>query len=190
MKNLKLKNHVDKLDSCISRISKPLASIEKLVTSWLCAPNENASTDRLVENVFEQIKALNADELKAQIDELKQVANDAEQVHERWFNPKNWSNVYVLRQEYNKYQRRWFPIIVYWGKSDVDNRYWQEALCTEDGSSYYHTEVKDYTAVTRKGTDKCNAEEVNRIVEQYKSECEQKVLYEVQKLASCRPDAD
>ena len=25
---------------------------------------------------------------------------------------KDWSNVYVLRQEYNKYQRRWFPIIV------------------------------------------------------------------------------
>ncbi len=98
---------------------------------------------------------------------------------------KDWSNVYVLRQEYNKYQRRWFPIIVYWNTSE--GKTWQEALCTEDGSSYYHTEVKDYTAVTRKGTDKCNAEEVKRIVEQYKSECENKVLYEVQKLASYRP---
>lgn len=97
---------------------------------------------------------------------------------------KDWSNVYVLRQEYNKYQRRWFPIIVYWNTSE--GKTWQEALCTEDGSSYYHNEVKNYTDVTRKGTDKCDPEEVKRIVKEYEHENSDPV-YEVQKLAAYRP---
>jgi hypothetical protein len=97
---------------------------------------------------------------------------------------KDWANVYVLRQEYNKYQRRWFPIVVYWNTSG--GKMWQEALCTEDGSSYYHNEVKDYTRVTRLGTDKCDAEEVKRIVKEYEHENSDPV-YEVQKLAAYRP---
>lgn len=97
---------------------------------------------------------------------------------------KTWANAYVLRQEYNRYQKRWFPIIVYWNCSGSTR--WQEALCTEDGSSYYHTEVKDYTAVTRKGTDKCNQDEVKRIVKAYENENDEAV-YEVKKLGAYQP---
>lgn len=97
---------------------------------------------------------------------------------------KDWSNVYVLRQEYNRFKKCWFPIIVYWNVSGTSR--WTEALCTEDGSSYYHTDVPDYVAVTRKGTDKCDPEHVKRIVNEYEHENDGEV-HEVQKLGQYRP---
>ena len=98
---------------------------------------------------------------------------------------KNWRNVYALRQEYNRFQKRWFPIIVYWNcnRSIV----WCEVLCTEDGSSYYHTNlIADYARVTRKGTDKCDQEAVKRMLEYYKAETKGDI-YEVEKLGAYCP---
>lgn len=98
---------------------------------------------------------------------------------------KDWSNVYVLRQEYNKFQKKWFPIVIYWNVSD--SKSWTEALCTEDGTSFYHDEIKTYfTSVTRKGTDKCDPKDVERIIEEYKSENSEPV-FEVQQLGRYVP---
>lgn len=96
---------------------------------------------------------------------------------------KNWSNVYTVRQEYNKYQKTWFPIILVWNKND--RTAWIEALCTETGSSFYYTEIKfDYSKVTRKGTDKCDPEYVKRIREYFKNDYSSEEMHEVQKLGA------
>lgn len=104
---------------------------------------------------------------------------------------KTWENVYVLRQEYNPHQRCWFPIIVYLNRSKMSktlNRWWEEALCTETGDSFYHTEVKDYTSTTKKGTDKCDPKHVEFLVNQWKNENDHAV-YEVKKLNVYRKEA-
>ena len=49
---------------------------------------------------------------------------------------KNWENVFVLRQEYNKYQKCWFPIIFFWSCSKVCHKSWIECICTESGDSH------------------------------------------------------
>ena len=55
---------------------------------------------------------------------------------------KTWKNVFALRQEYNKYQQAWFPVIFYWNRIEETTpdgttrfRCWVECLCTETGSS-------------------------------------------------------
>ena len=99
---------------------------------------------------------------------------------------KDWSNVYAVRQEYNKFQKKWFPIILVWSKND--RTAWIEALCTEAGSSFYYTEIKDdYTKVTRKGTDKCDPEDVKRIRDFFEHDYTSEEMHEVQKLGDYRP---
>ena len=84
---------------------------------------------------------------------------------------KCWENVYVLRQEYNQYAKKWFPVILYWNRSTDRQRVWVEGLFTETGRSYYYDELKvDYTSVTKPGTSKCDPEEVKEMVERYISD--------------------
>jgi len=99
---------------------------------------------------------------------------------------KDWSNVYAVRQEYNKFQKKWFPIILVWGKND--HTAWIDALCTESGSSFYYAEIKEYyTKVTRKGTDKCDPEDVKRIRDFFEHDYTSEDMHEVQKLGDYRP---
>lgn len=109
---------------------------------------------------------------------------------------KTWQNVYALRQEYNPYQKAWFPIIFYWNRSKIGPakyRCWVEALATETGDSYYHTEIDRgaYSSRTRPGTDKCNPEHVKSIVAYYQQECDKEnpcgPVVEVKKLAVYAP---
>ena len=114
---------------------------------------------------------------------------------------RTWRNVYALRQEYNKYQQAWFPVIFYWNRTvetaaDGTTRFrcWVECLCTETGSSYYHDEPKaDYASISRPGTDKCDPEHVKAIVEHYQAECDQTdpcgPVQEVKKLGVYMPKA-
>lgn len=101
---------------------------------------------------------------------------------------KAWNNVYALRQEYNKFQKKWFPIILTWdGSTDDSSRVWVEALCTENGSTYYWDELKtDYTRISRAGTDKCDAEEVKNMVAFFKSSFNTE-MHEVKKLRAYHP---
>ena len=105
---------------------------------------------------------------------------------------KSWKNVYALRQEYNKYQKCWFPVIFYWNTDG--SRSWIEALCTDTGNSFYHGEASlDYSAVTRSGTSKCDPEHVKAIIAEYQSECDESdpcgPVIEVKKLMAYRPKA-
>lgn len=105
---------------------------------------------------------------------------------------KTWKNVFALRQEYNKYQKAWFPIIFYWNCDG--SRRWIECLCTETGSSYYYSEAKsDYTSISRPGTDKCDPEHVKAIVAHYQAECDEYdpcgPVQEVKKLGAYMPKA-
>lgn len=113
---------------------------------------------------------------------------------------KTWKNTYVLRQEYNKYQQAWFPVIFYWNRMEETTpdgttrfRCWVECLCTETGSSYYHDEAKaDYTTISRPGTDKCDPEHVKRMVAFYLDENKTRPvgpLVEVKKLGTYMPKA-
>ena len=114
---------------------------------------------------------------------------------------KTWKNVFALRQEYNKYQQAWFPVIFYWNRMEETTpdgttrfRCWVECLCTETGSSYYHDEAKaDYTSISRPGTDKCNPEHVKAIVKHYQAECDENdpcgPVQEVKKLGAYMPKA-
>lgn len=111
---------------------------------------------------------------------------------------KTWKNTYVLRQEYNKYQKMWFPVILYWNAIDEKQqdgsrlfRCWVEGLFTETGSGFYHDEVKaDYTAITRPGTDKCDPDDVKRMVDYFLDENKTRPvgpLVEVKKLGTYMP---
>jgi len=84
---------------------------------------------------------------------------------------KTWENVYVLRQEYNKYARKWFPAILFWERSADRERSWICGLFTEDGETQYYDEVKAYYPdITRAGTGKCDPEDVRVLVERYESD--------------------
>lgn len=100
-------------------------------------------------------------------------------------NKLTWKNVYVLRQEYNKFQRRWFPVLLYWNSDGV--RSWIEGLFTE-GNGFYHDEMKYdwYDRVTRPGTGKCDQEEVTAMVKHYLDSCNEP-QYQVSKLGSYKP---
>lgn len=112
---------------------------------------------------------------------------------------KTWKNTYVLRQEYNKYQKMWFPIIFYWNRMEETTtdgatrfRCWVECLCTETGSSYYYSSPKsDYTTISRPGTDKCDPEHVKAMIAQYQADCDEHdpcgPVYEVKKLGAYMP---
>ena len=111
---------------------------------------------------------------------------------------KTWKNTYVLRQEYNKYKKMWFPVILYWNTIDDKQpdgsrifRCWVEGLFTENGSGFYHDEVKaDYSAITRPGTDKCDPDDVKRMVAYYLDENKTRPvgpLVEVKKLGTYMP---
>lgn len=81
-----------------------------------------------------------------------------------------WRNVYALRQEYNSYAEKWFPVIFYWNCDGT--RKWMECLCTETGSSYYYSGTPfDYTSISRPGTDRCDPEDVGNMVAQYRADC-------------------
>lgn len=96
------------------------------------------------------------------------------------------SHVYAVRQEYNPFQKKWFPIVFSWDWSA--SRCWLDCLCTETGSSFYHIELNDY-GKTSAGTDKCDPDDVKRIVAQFKSEFVVNAdrLTEVKKLGAYRP---
>lgn len=112
---------------------------------------------------------------------------------------KTWKNTYVLRQEYNQYQKAWFPIIFYWNRTaettpDGTTRFrcWVECLCTETGSSYYYSSPKsDYTTISRPGTDKCDPEHVKAMIAQYQADCDEHdhcgPVFEVKKLGAYMP---
>ena len=101
-------------------------------------------------------------------------------------NQKNWDNVFCVRQEYNEYQKKWFPIILYW--NGCFPKVHIEALCTETGSSFYYTELKsNFADVTRKGTDKCDPDDVKRIREYFNHDYASAKMYEVQKLGAYCP---
>lgn len=86
---------------------------------------------------------------------------------------KTWENVYVLRQEFNKYAKKWFPAILFWERSCDRERSWITGLFTEDGETQYYDEVKAYYAdITRAGTDRCDPEDVKLLVERYESDFE------------------
>ena len=100
-------------------------------------------------------------------------------------------NVYVLRQEYNKYQKKWVPCILFWNgtveKDEGDERFWVEGLFTETGKSFYYTEnVQGYYTWSSHGVSKCDPEDVKRIVD-YFLDGENKKWFEVRKLNSYRP---
>lgn len=113
---------------------------------------------------------------------------------------KNWANVYVLRQEYNVYAKKWFPVILYWNRSLDRQHVWVEGLFTETGRSFYYDEIKaDYTSITKPGTNKCDPEKVKEMVERYVSDFKHDLEdpsafdgndtpIEVKKLAAYRPN--
>ena len=84
---------------------------------------------------------------------------------------KNWKNVFVLRQEYNPYQKCWFPIIFFWSCSKVCQKSWIECICTDTGDSHYYNESGyDYYAHSRPGTDRCNPAHVKYLLDQYRTD--------------------
>lgn len=113
---------------------------------------------------------------------------------------KNWKNVYVLRQIYNVYAKKWFPVILYWNCSFGRRNVWVEGLFTETGCSFYYDELKvDYASITKPGTNKCDPEEVKEMVDRYvsdfKDDLEDPSAFddndtpiEVKKLAAYRPN--
>lgn len=97
----------------------------------------------------------------------------------------NWNTVYVLRQEYNKFQRRWFPVLLYWNSDGT--RSWIEGVFTE-GNGFYHDELKyiNYDKVTRPGTGKCDQEDVAAMVKYHLESCNDP-QYPVSKLGAYKP---
>ena len=89
---------------------------------------------------------------------------------------KNWENVFVLRQEYNEYQKCWFPIILFWNCSRACHKSWIECVCTETGDSHYYNEVGfDYYRTTKAGTSKCDPDHVKYLLGQYMKDCQYNV---------------
>lgn len=100
-------------------------------------------------------------------------------------NNRTWKNVYTLRQEYNKYRKRWYPVVVYW---NCDGRHrWLETLATDDGVTFYHAEISEgyFRDGTKHGTGHCTPEEVNRILDYYKDENPD--TFRVERLGIYRP---
>ena len=96
-----------------------------------------------------------------------------------------WKNVYVLRQEYNKALRKWFPVVMYWRV--IGNDSWVEKLEMND-HGFYHDEVsyQMYDGNTRPGTSKCDPADVSKIVEYHELEGFGHTS-EVSKLGSYKP---
>lgn len=71
---------------------------------------------------------------------------------------------YVIGRE--KFDGKWFPIIVYLNKS-TDN-YWYEAVCMDD-EGVYHTELgKNYVLhKVKSGTEGCNPEDVEAVEDEF-----------------------
>lgn len=110
---------------------------------------------------------------------------------------KTWKNTYVLRQEYNKYQRTWYPVILYWNQSmELGPLYhcWVEGIFTEDGTSFYSNDLSvgypAYDRITKPGTSKCDPEHVKAIVDYYTELMSHEPvgpIFEVKRLGTYRP---
>lgn len=111
---------------------------------------------------------------------------------------KTWQNTYVIRQEYNKFRKAWFPVVLYWNRflekkpnGDFTFRCWVEGVFTETGRSYYHDGLKTpYDRITRPGTDKCDPEDVKAIRDFYLDSVKGEPVgphFEVKKLGAYMP---
>ena len=100
---------------------------------------------------------------------------------------KNWRNVYTMRQEYNRGLKKWLPVIIYWNARVDGSKSWPEAVCTDTGNGWYHTEIEDYTKVTRHGTGKCDPSDVKAIRSFFLNESEGEGYTQVERLGSYRP---